>query len=302
MNDAYHVPVLLNAVIDGLQIRPEGTYVDATYGGGGHSGEILKALNNQGKLYAFDQDKDAVVNTTDDARFTFIPSNFRFLKNHLKMHQATPVDGILADLGVSSHQFNTTERGFSLRFDATLDMRMDQGTTSSAREVVNDYNEADLVQVFRGYGELKEARKIARRLVNARTEKTLRTTRELCAVLKGMAPPHKENQFLARVFQALRIEVNKELEALKTLMEQACDVLKPEGRLAVISYHSLEDRLVKNYFRSGNFDGKQEKDFYGNLIRPMHPIQTKPIVPDQTEIQANNRARSARLRIAEKRK
>lgn len=301
MSDAYHVPVLLNAVIDGLQIQQGGIYVDATFGGGGHSKAILKHLKT-GRLVAFDQDQDAIANAPDDESLTMVKANFRHLRNHLRMLKAMPVDGIMADLGVSSHQFNDPDRGFSLRFEGELDMRMSQSGKFSAHQVVNEYEEVELRRIFREYGEMRNAHKLAAKIVAARSEQKINTTLQLRELLDPFAPPRKPHQFHARVFQALRIEVNQELEALKAFLEQAIEVLKPGGRLVVISYHSLEDRLVKNIMKTGNFEGEVEKDFYGNLLRPLDPIQSKPIVPDEKEIEENNRARSARLRIAEKRR
>lgn len=299
MNSEYHVPVLLNAVIEGLNIGPTGTFVDVTFGGGGHSSAILDRLTD-GKLIAFDQDTDATNNLLQDDRLVFVRQNFRYLKNYLRMHRVSEVDGILADLGVSSHQFNEAERGFSIRYDAELDMRMDRKATLTAKSVINNYEEEALSGLLYRYGELKNARRIARAIVQHRESQSLNTVDELKAVVASFAPKHKVNQFYARVFQALRIEVNRELEVLEEMLQQAADVLKPGGRLVVISYHSLEDRLVKNFMKTGNFDGKLEKDFYGNPIRPLQTVMTKPIVPDEAEIERNSRARSAKLRIAQK--
>jgi len=278
----YHNPVLLHESILGLNILPDGIYVDTTFGGGGHTRAILKKMEG-GKLFAFDQDKDALANSLDDEKFTLINQNFRYLKNFLRLHSITEVDGILADLGVSSHQFDTGERGFSTRFDAPLDMRMNQLQELDAAVVVNTYSLRDLTYLFRNYGELKNAFQITKAIITARN-----------------FPAHSKNKFLAMVFQALRIEVNDEMTALQEMLLQARHVLKPGGRLVVISYHSLEDRPVKNLIRTGNFEGKLEKDFYGNPIVPFNSINRKPIVPTEEEIGKNNRARSAKLRIAEK--
>jgi 16S rRNA (cytosine1402-N4)-methyltransferase len=296
----YHDPVLLQECIEGLNIKPDGVYVDVTFGGGGHSKEILKQLSEKGKLFAFDRDPDAVANAPQDERFTLIRQNFRFLKNYLKLYKALPVDGILADLGVSSHQFDVAERGFSIRYDAKLDMRMDTGAAKSAYNVVNEYAEEELKRIFKEYGEVNNAGRLARLIAEAREQKKIETVEELKTVIRPQTPKHKENSFLAQVFQALRIEVNGEMEDLKELLLQSAEILKPEGRLVVISYHSLEDRPVKNFMRSGKFEGEPEKDFYGNLLTPLRPLSAKPIVPSEEEIKRNNRARSAKLRIAEK--
>lgn len=298
-NSSYHIPVLLNDVIKGLEIDPSGVYVDVTYGGGGHSKVILENLVD-GRLIAFDQDEDAAKNVLEDDRLTFIDKNFSYLKKFLRLHGAVPVDGILADLGVSSHQFNEAERGFSLRFDAELDMRMNVKSDLTATKILNEYEEEQLIEVLRNYGELRNARKIARTIVLARAEALIKTTFQLNDLLKPFAKRGKENKFYAQVYQALRIEVNDELSVLKSFLEQAAEVLKPGGRLVVISYHSLEDRLVKNYIKKGKFFGELEKDFYGNPIRPLKDVNRKVIVPTEEEIERNNRARSARLRIAEK--
>tara|TARA_Y100000782_G_C10186742_1_gene267068 strand:- start:1263 stop:2162 length:900 start_codon:yes stop_codon:yes gene_type:complete len=295
----YHQPVMLQECLDGLKINPEGNYVDVTYGGGGHSKAILQQLTT-GKLMGFDQDKDAHENAVSDERFVLAKSNFRFLKNFVRLHRMTPLDGVLADLGVSSHQFNQADRGFSIRFDAELDMRMDQGAKVSAKEVVNGYGEEKLAQIFWQYGELKQSRKIAALIVKAREDKKIEKVFELKELVSGLAPLKKQNQFYAQLFQALRIEVNDELGALKEMLEQSVELLDKGGRLVVMSYHSLEDRLVKNFMRAGNFEGKQEKDFFGKLIRPLEPINNKVIVPTDEEIEMNPRARSAKLRIAEK--
>jgi 16S rRNA (cytosine1402-N4)-methyltransferase len=296
----YHNPVLLKECIEGLNIKPDGTYVDVTFGGGGHSREILKHLGEKGKLFAFDRDPDAAANAIQDSRFTLIRQNFRFMKNFLKMYGATPVDGILADLGVSSHQFDVAERGFSIRFDAKLDMRMDPTTGKSAMDIVNEYEEGELKRIFKEYGEVNNGGRLARLIVDARAEKKIETVEELKAVIKPQTPRHKENTFLAQVFQALRIEVNGEMDDLKEFLVQSSDILKPGGRLVVMSYHSLEDRPVKSFIRSGKFEGEVEKDFFGNPLTPLKAVNTKPIVATEEEVRENNRARSAKLRIAEK--
>jgi len=295
----FHKSVLLEESINALAIQPGGTYVDATYGGGGHSKAILKELKG-GKLFAFDQDEDALSNKIEDDRLILIHNNFRYLRNFLKLYKTVPVDGILADLGISSYQIDHPERGFSTRFEGELDMRMNRDKKISAKEIVNQYHEEKLAAIFRTYGDLRNATKIARLIVTARKVNPVNTTMELKEALIHAVERGKENKFFAQVFQALRIEVNQELEALKEFLIQATDVLKKGGRLVVISYHSLEDKLVKDYFRSGNFEGNLEKDFYGNPIVPLSVINRKPIVPDEKEIGVNSRARSARLRIAEK--
>ncbi|MEQ8909080.1 MAG: 16S rRNA (cytosine(1402)-N(4))-methyltransferase RsmH [Vicingaceae bacterium] len=296
----YHKPALLHEVIEGLDLKFDGTYVDVTFGGGGHAREILKRLSDKGKLFAFDQDPDAVANLWEDDRLVFVPHNFTFLKNFLRAHQAVPVDGILADLGVSFHQFDQAERGFSFRFSGPLDMRMDQKRELTAEEVVNDYEQTELENIFRKYGELKNAKKIAALLLESRKEERITSIEKLKEVVSVLVPAKVEHKFLAQLFQAIRIEVNEELLAVEKLLEQALEVLKEGGLLAVITYHSLEDRLVKNFFRSGNFEGKVEKDFYGNVKRPFEPVNRKPIVPKAEEVQDNNRARSAKLRVARK--
>lgn len=295
----YHIPVLRDACVDGLNIDPCGTYVDATFGGGGHSRAILQQLGPNGKLIGFDQDKDAQDNVIDDDRFQLITENFRYLKRFLKFYGHTEVDGILADFGVSSHQFNVPERGFSLRFDAELDMRMDQSHTLTAKQIINEYPEEKLIQIIRQYAELKMAPKLASAILSARAEQPIETTFQLNEILEPYLPKTKSNKFLAQIYQALRIEVNQELEALKEFLKQSVEVLKPGGRLCLMSYHSLEDRLVKHFIRSGNFDDDIQKDFYGNVQRPLKKVG-KLIVPDQKEILENSRSRSARLRIAEK--
>lgn len=295
----YHNPVLLKETVDGLDIKPDGVYVDVTFGGGGHSKEILKRLGPNGRLFGFDQDEDALANALDDERFTLINENFRFIKRFLRFHNVKSVDGILADLGVSSHQFDVAERGFSTRFDAELDMRMSQKNDLSAYRVVNEYDEANLRRVFYDYGELKNAPAIARVILEAREHEEIRNTEQLKTVLSRFLPAHKSHKILAQMYQAIRIEVNQEMDALKEFLEQSLEILKPGGRLSVISYHSLEDRLVKRYIKNGMFEGEPERDFFGNFSVPFKTIG-KLIVPDDAEIRINNRARSAKLRIAEK--
>lgn len=295
----YHVPVLLHQSIEGLNLKEGGIYVDVTFGGGGHSKEILKQLKG-GRLIGFDQDADAANNIIDDPRFELVDQNFRYLRNNLRLRGIKEVDGILADLGVSSHQFNEAERGFSIRFDAALDMRMDKSIAKTAATIVNTWEQDKLANMFFENGELTNSRKIASVLVAQREIEPITTTGQLMQSIKKLSPPRKEHQFYAKVFQALRIEVNDEMDAFQEMLTQSAQVLKPGGRLVVISYHSLEDRLMKHFSKFGNFEGKAEKDFYGNLIRPLKPIATKPIVPTAQEIEINNRARSARLRIAEK--
>jgi 16S rRNA (cytosine1402-N4)-methyltransferase len=296
----YHNPVLLKDCIDGLNINPKGIYVDATFGGGGHSREILKHLTT-GKLYAFDQDEDAVKNKIDDERFVLIRQNFRYLKNFLKMYNALPIDGLLADLGVSSHQFDEADRGFSTRFDAKLDMRMDRSTKLTAAEVLNTYSEEDLKRIFKVYAEVDNAGRLAYQIVHSRNTKKIETVNDFKNVIEKCVKRGRENKYYAQVFQALRIEVNKELDALKELLLQSLEVLKPGGRLVIISYQSLEDKLVKNIIRSGKFEGEVEKDFFGNQLTPFKAITRKAIIPSETEVLQNSRARSAKLRIAEKR-
>lgn len=296
----YHSPVMLRECIEGLDIKPEGIYVDVTFGGGGHSREILKNLSAKGRLLAFDQDADAQNNIPKDDRLTFIDQNFRYLKNNCRLQGAMPVDGILADLGVSSHQFDQPERGFSIRFDAELDMRMDQSTTLTAKEVINTYSEEDLHKIFGIYGEIKNAKTLAKTICTARLNGAINTVADLKQAIVKQTPKGKENKYLAQVFQALRIEVNQELEALREFLEQSVDVLKPGGRLVVMSYHSLEDRLVKNFIATGKFRGEVEKDFFGNPIKPLEAVTRKAVTASEEEIRQNNRARSAKLRIAVK--
>lgn len=296
----YHVPVMLKECIEGLDIRPEGTYVDVTFGGGGHSREILKHLGSGGRLVAFDQDADAQQNLIADKRFEFVDQNFRYLKNFCRLHNALPVDGILADLGVSSYQFDQADRGFSTRFDAELDMRMNRASGLGAKEVIGTYQEADLHRIFGIYGEIKNAKSLARTIVTARLNAPINTVADLKNAISGLIPRGKENKYLAQVFQALRIEVNQELEALKDFLVQSADVLASGGRLVVMSYHSLEDRLVKNFIAKGKFSGEVEKDFYGNDQRPFEPVSRGALTASDEEIKNNNRARSAKLRIAVK--
>jgi 16S rRNA (cytosine1402-N4)-methyltransferase len=295
----YHNPVLLNETVEGLNIKPDGVYVDVTFGGGGHSREILSRLGPNGKLIAFDQDKDALENAFDDPRFLLINQNFRFLKQFLRFHGYKTVDGILGDFGVSSHQFDVAERGFSTRFEANLDMRMNRDTNFSAYTVVNKYEEAQLRNVLSNYGELRSAAGMARVIVEARETEKIKTSEQLKKVLSRFLPAHKENKILAQIYQAIRIEVNQELEALKEFLLQTNEVLKPGGRISLISYHSLEDRLVKRYIRNGMFEGEPEKDVFGRVEVPFKAVG-KFIIPSEEEIKQNNRARSAKLRIAEK--
>lgn len=298
----YHHPVLLDASIEGLNIKPDGIYVDATFGGGGHSQAILERLKN-GRLVAFDQDEDAKANIPEDDRFIFVQHNFRFLGNFLNYYGYTSIDGLIADLGVSSHHFDTAHRGFSFRFDGRLDMRMNTRSVFSAKELLNTYKSEELIRVFREYGELKNAAALARRIVDVREKEPLNEIRDLIEAISDCMPKRgNENQYLAKLFQALRIEVNREIDYLKELLVQASELLNTGGRLSVISYHSLEDRVVKNFFRTGNFAGETKTDLYGNVLRPLVPVNNKVIVPDDQEIKANKRARSARLRIAEKTK
>lgn len=300
MADVYHVPVMLKECINGLDIKSNGIYVDVTFGGGGHSREIVKHLGEGGVLVAFDQDVDAQRNLIEDDRFVFVDQNFRYLKNNLRLHGLVPVDGVLADLGVSSHQFDVPERGFSTRFDGELDMRMDQSGELTAKKVINEYAEDDLHKIFGIYGEIQNAKSLAKTIVTARLNRNIETIDDLKKAITKLIPRNKENKYLAQVFQALRIEVNQEMEVLREFLEQTAEVLRPGGRLVVMSYHSLEDRLVKNFMMKGKFSGQVEKDFYGNEIKPFTVLTKKSIVAGDEELVKNNRARSARLRIAVK--
>lgn len=295
----YHIPALLNPCMEGLDIKPDGVYVDVTFGGGGHSREILKRLGDNGRLISFDQDADAIRNVIDDDRFTFVRSNFKYLSNFLKYHGVEKVDGILADLGVSFHHFDDSSRGFSFRFDGKLDMRMNAEAGLKASDVLEFYSEEQLADVFFYYGELKNARKIASVIVKSREEKKIETISQLLDLLEPLMGKDRQKKDLAKVFQALRIEVNKEMDVLKRLLVQAQNVLKPGGRIVVLTYHSLEDRLVKNFLKAGNFEGKVEQDFYGNRLSPFKLVNNKVIVPDAEEIERNPRSRSAKLRVAE---
>jgi 16S rRNA (cytosine1402-N4)-methyltransferase len=299
MEMEYHNPVLLYETVDGLAVKPDGVYVDVTFGGGGHSKEILSRLGSNGKLFAFDQDEDAWSNALPDERFTLVQENFRYIKRFLRFHGVKSVDGILADLGVSSHQFDVPERGFSTRFDADLDMRMSKRNELDAYKVINEYDENNLKRVFLDYGELKVAPALARTIVDAREKKNIKTTEELKTVLAKYLPEKVKNKVLAQIYQAIRIEVNQEMEVLKEFLEQSLELLKPGGRLSVISYHSLEDRLVKRFMKNGLFEGEPERDFFGNYSVPFELVG-KLIVPTEAEIKINNRARSAKLRIAAK--
>ena len=298
-NTEYHSPVLLKESVDGLNIKPDGVYVDVTFGGGGHTKEILSRLGPNGRLIAFDQDEDALANAIDDSRFLLIHENFRYIKRFLRFHGIREVDGILADLGVSSHQFDVAERGFSTRFEADLDMRMSKKNSLSAYDVINEYEEKHIRQILAEYGEVKSAAGMAYAIVNSRKTEPIKNSEKLKEVLTKFLPAHKSNKILAQIYQAIRIEVNQEIEVLKEFLEQTLEVLKPNGRLSVISYHSLEDRLVKRYMRNGMFEGEPERDFFGNFEVPFKIIE-KLTVPTEQEISQNNRARSAKLRVAEK--
>ena len=297
----YHIPVLLHESVDGLDMQPNGTYVDVTFGGGGHSREILSRLGEDGHLYSFDQDADAEGNIPEgDERFTFVRSNFRYLTNWMRYYGVDYIDGLIADLGVSSHHFDAEERGFSFRFDAPLDMRMNGRAGMTAADVVNTYAEEDLANLFYLYGEMKNSRRIAAAIVKARANEELRTIDDLLKVVKPLMPREREKKDLARVFQALRIEVNHEMDALREMLEAALRVLRPGGRLVVLTYHSLEDRMVKNFIKAGRMDGKVEQDFYGRRLTPWRAVNNKVIVPSEREQEENPRSRSAKLRIAEK--
>ncbi|MBO7277095.1 MAG: 16S rRNA (cytosine(1402)-N(4))-methyltransferase RsmH [Bacteroidales bacterium] len=297
--EEYHIPVMLNECIEGLNIKPDGVYIDLTFGGGGHSREILKHLSEEGSLFAFDQDSDAVKNAIDDDRFTLIEDNFCNLTNQLKLYRITQVDGILADLGISSHQIDCAERGFSTRYDADLDLRMNRKQVLTAADVVNTYTYEQLKKIFATYGELSNAHQIAKKIESSQIE-GIKTTNQLKDVLQSLAPRGKENKFFAQVFQALRIEVNGEIDVLQKMLEQTAPLLSKDGRLVVMSYHSLEDRLVKNYMKAGNCDGNVEKDFFGNVLNDLELVNRKPITASDEELIANPRSRSAKLRIAKK--
>lgn len=296
----YHIPVLLKESIDGLNIKPNGIYVDVTFGGGGHSKEILSRLDKNGKLFGFDQDEEAYKNVLDDDRFVFVRSNFRYLSNFLQYYHVEKVDGILADLGVSSHHFDDEDRGFSFRYDSQLDMRMNRSAKQTAADILNNYDEKELSTLFFQYGELRMARKIASAIVNARQKKPLTTVNDFLEIMERFTIRDRERKVLAQAFQALRIEVNQELDALSEMLQQSVERLAQGGRISVISYHSLEDRIVKNFFRSGNIEGKIEKDFYGNPLTSLKVINRKVIIPEEEEQRLNPRSRSAKLRIAEK--
>lgn len=299
MEREYHIPVLLTESVDGLEIKANGDYVDVTFGGGGHSREIFSRLTT-GRLFAFDQDEDAAANIIENDRFFFIRHNFKYIRNFLKYYEVDQVDGILADLGVSSHDFDVAERGFSFRFDGDLDMRMNRNATQKASDIINTYSEDQLRTVFREYGELDNAGRLTKTLIGARNATPIKTIEQFKAAIAPCVPKAQETKYLAKVFQALRIETNKEMDVLHEFLEQSIQLLKPGGRLVVITYHSLEDRMVKNFIKSGDFSGKQEKDFYGNVDSPLIAVNRKVIVPDDEEIERNPRARSAKLRIAEK--
>lgn len=299
--DVYHIPVLLNESIEGMNLKANGIYADMTFGGGGHSKEILRRMGEDCHLYGFDQDEDAEKNIVDDKRFTFVRSNFRYLRNFMRYYGVEQLDGILADLGVSSHHFDDSERGFSFRFDGKLDMRMNKRAGMTAADIVNTYDEEKLADVFYIYGELKNSRKLAATIAKARQQKQITTIGEFLDIIKPLFGREREKKELAKVFQALRIEVNHEMEALKEMLYEATDLLKPGGRLVVITYHSLEDRMVKNLIKAGNIEGKVEQDFYGNVQSPFRAVNNKVIVPTDEEVNQNPRSRSAKLRIAEKR-
>lgn len=296
----YHIPALLTESIEGLNINPDGVYVDVTFGGGGHSRAIMAELGEGGKLYSFDQDMDAYANRIEDSRFTFVHSNFRYLSNFMRYHDVAQVNGIMADLGVSFHHFDDTKRGFSFRFDGDLDMRMNQKATVDAKSIIMESSEERLAEIFYLYGELKSSRRIASLIVKARATQQINTTEQLLKVIKPAVKPAQEKKELAQIFQALRIVVNNEIEVLRDLLTQSMNLLAPGGRMAVLTYHSLEDRLVKNFFRSGNLEGHIEKDFFGRVTTPFKLVNNKVIVPDADEIERNPRSRSAKLRIAEK--
>lgn len=299
-SNVYHIPVLLKETVDGLNINPDGVYIDVTFGGGGHSREILNRLSLKGHLYSFDQDEDAEQNIIKDKRFTFVRSNFRYIKNWMRYYGIEQVDGILADLGVSSHHFDAQERGFSFRFDAPLDMRMNQKAQRTAADILNEYSESQLADLFYLYGELRNARKIASVIVKNRNSRRIETTGDLMNIIKVFFEKDREKKELAKVFQALRIEVNQEMQALKEMLHAASQLLKPGGRLSVLTYHSLEDRMVKNLIKAGNVEGRIEKDFFGNTNTPLKMVNNKVIIASEEEQNKNPRSRSAKLRIAEK--
>ena len=299
-SSVYHIPALLDACMAGLAVQPDGTYVDVTFGGGGHSRAILERLGDKGRLYAFDQDEDACVNRIEDNRFTFVRSNFRFLKNFMRYYDVDSIDGLLADLGVSFHHFDASERGFSFRFDGALDMRMNRRARTTAADIIESYTQEQLSDIFYLYGELRSARKIAGAVVSARRVQKIDTTTRLVEVVSPYIDKRQEKKELAQLFQALRIEVNQEMEALRRMLLSACELVRPGGRIAILTYHSLEDRLVKNFFKTGNFEGRVEKDFFGRIESPLRPVNNKVIVPDDDAVIRNPRARSAKLRIAEK--
>ena len=298
--EIYHIPALLDETIEGLDIKPGGVYADVTFGGGGHSRAIVEKLDKKGHLYGFDQDTDAMANAIKDPRFTFVHSNFRYLSNFLRFHGEEEIDGIVADLGVSFHHFDDETRGFSFRFDGDLDMRMNRKATKMARDIIATYSEEQLADMFYLFGELKSSRRIASAIVKARASQNINTTEELLKIVRPLIKPAQEKKELAQIFQALRIEVNNEIDVLKSLLEQSLKVLKPGGRICVLTYHSLEDRIVKNFFKTGNIEGKIDKDFFGKVNTPFQLINNKVIVPSEEEIERNPRSRSAKLRIAEK--
>ena len=299
-NSDYHIPVMLEECLNALDIRRNGIYVDVTFGGGGHSSEIFKKLNQHGRLIVFDQDPDARKNAWEAPNFSFIAANFAYIANHLRLMGVDKVDGVLADLGVSSHQFDEQERGFSIRGEASLDMRMNQSGELTAADVINDYDENALLYMFRNYGEIPNARRLVNAIVSARLNGKIKTTQKLLDVVTPCAPKFKEHKYFAQVFQAVRIEVNNEMGVLEDFLKATESVLKPRGRLVVMSYHSLEDRMVKNYMKRGSIDGKLKKDFFGNVLKPFNEVTRKPIVASEGEIEMNSRARSAKLRIAER--
>ena len=298
--EIYHIPVLLEESVDGLDIQPDGIYVDVTFGGGGHSREILRRLGPNGRLFGFDQDADAEKNIVDDDRFTFVRSNFRYVKNWMRYYEVDHIDGLLADLGVSSHHFDDEERGFSFRYDAPLDMRMNQRAGTTAADVVNDYSEEQLADILYIYGELKNARRVAAALVKARQQQRIATTQQLLGITENLFAREREKKEVTKLFQALRIEVNHEMDALREMLNAACELLCTGGRLSIITYHSLEDRIVKNVMRAGNAEGKVEQDFFGRITSPLHIINNKVITPSDDEVERNPRSRSAKLRVAEK--